>query len=84
MNKNENSHLINVPQGQSIADTLITTHIFHSSGLNMGSGFAAAAAAPSGAPHKGHTASRRAYRRASTQPPVDVRAAQASRADKVG
>mmetsp|Transcript_5702 Transcript_5702/g.16682 ORF Transcript_5702/g.16682 Transcript_5702/m.16682 type:complete len:309 (-) Transcript_5702:4154-5080(-) len=45
VNKNENSHLINVPRGQSIADTLIATHIFHSSGLNMGSGFAAAAAA---------------------------------------
>ena len=44
VNKNENSHLIKVPQGQSIADTLITTHIFNSAGSNAGSGFAAAAA----------------------------------------
>ena len=44
VNKNENSHLIKVPQGQSIADTLIATHIFNSAGSNAGSGFAAAAA----------------------------------------
>jgi 26S proteasome regulatory subunit N10 len=44
VNKNDNSHLINVPRGQSIADTLIATHIFNSMGSNIGSGFAAAAA----------------------------------------
>ena len=44
VNKHENSHLIKVPQGQSIADTLIATHIFNSAGSNAGSGFAAAAA----------------------------------------
>ena len=44
VNKNGNSHLINVQQGESISDALIATHIFNSGGSNTGSGFAAAAA----------------------------------------
>lgn len=44
VNKNGNSHLITVEKGQSLADALIATHIFNSSGTAIGSGFAAAAA----------------------------------------